>query len=102
MAEDQSSESVEGLEALPFEELRHRAFRLAEHRRDIHFFWDLIEHLHSASELATEDASAGNITGSLEETLALVRELVYGDVSDDEAALLRAHFIDYLRRHPSA
>jgi hypothetical protein len=96
---DVENESVEELDALPFDELRHRAFRLAEHRLDIHFFWDLIEHLHSSSELATEDASAGNITGSFEETLALVRELVYGDVSEDEQALLRARFIDYLRRH---
>jgi hypothetical protein len=85
------------LDALSTEELRHRAFELAESRHDVRFFWDLIRHLPSSADVATEDGSAGNITASITETLEIVRELFgkgeeYGAVEP----LLRARFLDYL------
>jgi hypothetical protein len=91
---------TDGLDALSTEDLRQRAFELAEHRRDIGFFWDLVRHLPSAGDVASEDASAGNITGGIVETVQLVREL-FGKGTDYGAVepLLRARFLDYLRRH---
>ena len=85
------------LDALSTEELRHRAFQLAESRHDVRFFWDLIRHLPASADVATEDGSAGNITGSITETLEIVRELFgkgqeYGGVEP----LFRARFLDYL------
>jgi hypothetical protein len=94
-----STDSVDELDSLSFDELRHRAFHIAEHRLDVRFFWDLLEHLPSSQELSTEDASAGNIGGSIEETIALAREFLAGDVGDPEKELLRARFIDYIRTH---
>jgi len=87
------------LDALSTEELRHRAFEVAEKRHDVRFFWDLVRHLPAAADVATEDGSAGNITGSIAETVGAVRELFrsrqdYGDAEP----LLRARFIDYLSR----
>jgi hypothetical protein len=88
--------SVEELDQLPTEELRRRAFDLAESRRDVAFFWDLIRHLPSAENVATEDASAGNITGGVAEAVEAVREMFGNDLGDAEP-LLRARFIAYLR-----
>jgi hypothetical protein len=88
------------LDTLSTEELRHRAFTLAESRRDVRFFWDLVRHLPLSADVATEDGSSGNISGSIAETVEIVREVIgkdtdYGDVEP----LLRAHFIDYLQSH---
>lgn len=85
------------LDALSTDELRHRAFEVAEQRRDVGFFWDLVRHLPASADVATEDGSAGNITGSIAETVGAVRELFRGhsDYGDAEP-LLRARFIEYL------
>lgn len=88
--------SVEELEALSTEELRRRAFDRAEHRHDVGFFWDLIRHLPGAEDVASEDASSGNITGGIAEALEAVREL-FGRGLGDAEPLVRAKFIDYLR-----
>ena len=89
--------SVEELEQLSTEELRRRAFDLAESRHDVGFFWDLVRHLPPAENVAAEDASAGHITGGIAEAVETVRELFGGDLGDSEP-LIRARFIDYLRR----
>ena len=98
MTDGSAALGSDGLDALPTEELRHRAFELAERRRDFGFFWDLVRHLPSAGDVASEDASAGNITGSIVETVQLVRELFGkgGNYAEVEP-LLRARFLDYLR-----
>jgi hypothetical protein len=88
--------SVEQLDALSTEELRHRAFSRAENKRDVGFFWDLVKHLRASRDIATEDASAGHITGSISEAVEAVRELMTGDLGDD-GPMVRARFIDYLR-----
>ena len=88
--------SVADLDALSTDELRHRAFALAEGKRDVGFFWDLVKHLRASKDIAAEDASAGHITGSISEAVDAVRELLSGELGDDEP-LLRARFIDYIR-----
>ena len=90
--------SVDELDALTTEELRHRAFALAEHKHDLRFFWDIVKHMKASSDIASEDASSGNLTGSIAETVRVVRELTSGELGEDEP-LLRARFIDYLRRN---
>jgi len=88
--------TVDELDRLSTEDLRHRAFALAERRRDVGFFWDLVRHLPSAEDLSAEDASAGGIGDSISETVELVREL-FGRGLGAAEPLLRARFIDYLR-----
>ena len=88
--------SVEELEQLSTEELRRRAFDRAEQQRDVGFFWDLIRHLPPTEDVASGDASAGNITGGIAETVEAVRELLGSDLGDAEP-LVRAKFIAYLR-----
>jgi hypothetical protein len=88
--------SVEELDALSTDELRRRAFELAEHRRDVGFFWDLIRHLSPAEDIASEDGSSGNITAGIADVAEVVRELFGRDLGDNEP-LIRARFISYLR-----
>lgn len=92
--------SASELDALSTEELRRRAFAVAERRRDVGFFWDLLRHLPPTENAATEDASSGNITGGLAEIVEAVREMFGADLGDAEP-LVRARFIDYLRAHPA-
>lgn len=89
--------SVEELDRLSTEDLRQRAFDLAEHRHDVGFFWDLIKHLPPAEDIASEDASAGNITGGLADAVEIVRELMGRGLGETEP-LVRARFIDYIRK----
>lgn len=93
------SELPADLDALSTDDLRHQAFELAEQRHDLRFFWDLVRHLPASADVASEDASAGNITGSITETIGLVRELFGGGDFGGVEPMLRAHFIDYLRTH---
>lgn len=90
--------AVESLDQLSTDELRHRAFSIAEHRLDAKFFWDLLTHLPPAADLASEDASAGNIGGSLAEGVQLVREMFGGDLGAAEP-LVRARLISYIVEH---
>jgi hypothetical protein len=94
---DEQRPTVEELDRLSTEELRQRAFDRAEHHRDIGFFWDLIKHLPSSDDIATEDASSGNITGGIADAVDLVRELMGRGLGEYEP-LIRARFIDYLRK----
>ena len=89
----------EQLHELPTEELRSRAFALAEKRHDLRFFWDLAKHLPASDDLANDDSFSGPGT-TIADFLELWRELRgKGVVVDDP--LLRAHFIDYLSKHAS-
>ena len=96
MTEDTAAAGgAEQLDDLSTRELRRRAFDKAEHAHDIGFFWDLIKHLPAASDMATEDASTGEITGSIAELSELGHEWAGSDLGDRED-LVRARFIDYL------
>jgi hypothetical protein len=87
------------LDSLSTEELRKRAFHRAERHGDIGFFWDLVRHLPSTTDVQTEDGSLGSVTYSISELVELVRELMGKDLGDAEP-ILRARFLDYLRSHP--
>jgi hypothetical protein len=97
MADQEQAPTIAELDALPTEELRHRAFELAERKHDVGFFWEIIRHLPPSDDIAAEDASAGNITGSLAEMTELVRQLAGRSLGDAEP-LIRARFIDYIRK----
>jgi hypothetical protein len=89
---------VEDLGSLPTEELRRRAFSVAEHHLDVRFFWDLIEHFPSTEGIAVEQGSAGEIAGGISEAIEVVRGLL-GHGYGDAEPLIRARFIEYLRAH---
>ncbi|MDX6200903.1 MAG: hypothetical protein QOF82_1989 [Frankiales bacterium] len=93
-----SPETFAELDALSTEELRQRAFKLAEHKHDLGFFWDVVRHLPESGALASEDGSLGNLTGSLVETVQAAHEVFGGHLDElgDAEPLLRAKFIDYL------
>lgn len=88
----------EQLDALPTEELRARAFALAERRHDVRFFWDLAKHLPASDDVATDDSFSGPGT-TIADFLELWRELRGKNVLRENEPLLRAHFIDYLAKH---
>jgi hypothetical protein len=83
------------LDELTTEELRQRAFDKARDTHDVGFFWDVVKHLRASGSIAAEDASSGNLTGSVTEAVEVVRELMGKDLGYDEP-LLRAKYLTYL------
>jgi hypothetical protein len=91
------------LEDLPFAELRHRAFHLAEKRLDIGFFTELFTHMPGMVAVEGEGGDLGSIGGSFIETVKAVREMLGDDAIDENTeALLRARFATYIREHEKA
>lgn len=88
--------TVGELDGLSTEELRQRAFDLAKHRHDLHFFWDLAKHVPSAAGAAADDSFTAP-GASLSDLVELFREM-RGDHLGDAEPMLRAHFIDYLTK----
>lgn len=86
------------LDALPTEELRERAFAKARERRDLKFFWTVVKHLPDADEAASLDGAPHSVGPTIEEAVALWRELA-GHGYGEQEPLLRAAFIDYLQKH---
>ena len=86
------------LDALPTEELRERAFAKARGKRDLGFFWSVINHLPDSDEAAELDGAPNSIGPTVDEFVALWRELAGHEYGEQEP-LLRAAFIDYLQRH---
>jgi len=86
------------LEDLPFDELRHRAFRVAERHVDIGFFTDLFAHMPGMAAIEGEGGDLGAVGGTFIETVRAVREM-FGDEDLDPTTetLLRARFVTYLR-----
>jgi hypothetical protein len=93
-----TSPSFAELDALPTEELRERAFALARHHHDIGFFWSVFKHLPDSDEAAELDGAPNSIGPTVDEAVALFRELE-GHGYGDQEPLLRAAFIDYLQKH---
>lgn len=91
-----SQDSLDGLDDLPTEQLRQRAFDKAHASHDRAFFWDLARHLRGSRAIAGEDGSAGGITGTITELVDLAREMMGKGLGDDEP-LVRARLLDYLR-----
>lgn len=86
------------LDALPTEELRERAFAKARERHDLKFFWSVVKHLPDADEAAALDGAPHTVGPTIEEAVALWRELT-GHGYGEQEPLLRAAFIDYLQKH---
>ena len=88
------------LEDLPFDELRHQAFSVAEHRMDIGFFTDLFEHMPGLASIEGAQGDLGAIGGTFLETVRAGREMFgSGDLAPATEALLRARFATYIREH---
>jgi hypothetical protein len=93
-----TSPSFAELDALPTEALRDRAFALARQHRDIGFFWSVFKHLPDSDEAAALDGAPNSIGPTVDEAVALWRELE-GHGYGEQEPLLRAAFIDYLQKH---
>ncbi len=92
-----TSPSFAELDALPTEELRERAFALARQHRDVRFFWSVLKHLPDSDEAAELDGAPNSIGPTIDEAVALWRELG-GHAYGENEPLLRAAFIDYLQK----
>jgi hypothetical protein len=88
------------LEDLPFDELRQRAFKHAEHHMDLGFFTDLFSHMPAMTAIEGEGGDLGAVGGTFIESVRAFREM-FGDNEIDETTevLLRARFVTYLREH---
>lgn len=87
------------LEALSTDELHDKAFRVAERRLDVGFFWDLLKHLPASGEVARDDSFTSAAAG-VSDLIELFREF-RGDHLGDSEPLIRAKFVDYLLAHQS-
>jgi hypothetical protein len=88
------------LDVLSTEELRERAFALARHRLDVGFFWSVLKHLPAADDASELDGSPNSVGPTVDEAVALWRELTGHGYDEESEPLLRAAFIDYLLKHP--
>jgi hypothetical protein len=90
--------SIEELEGLSTEELRDRAFKLARHRLDFRFFWNLLE------AVPAVEAAAGHRVEAESDILSFaqrVEDLVRPDTTE-EADAFRPLYIEYLQKHEKA
>src|SRR5919198_4115560 len=87
----------EELERLPSKELHDRALRLAEHRLDVGFLWELIK------SIPVAEAAAGNLSEAQADVgVADLVPLLHDFVHSDEGKLadaLRPLYLDYLEKH---
>jgi hypothetical protein len=97
MLSDMTTPGFAELDALPTEQLRERAFAKAREKHDVRFFWSVLKHLPDADEAAALDGAPNSIGPTVDEAVALYRELEGRNLGDQEP-LLRAAFIDYLSR----
>jgi hypothetical protein len=87
--------SIEELERLSTKELHDRAFRLARHRLDVRFFWNLLEAVPAA------EAAAGHVGEAEQDILSFaqrVEDLVNPDTTEEVDAF-RPIYIQYLQEH---
>lgn len=87
------------LEDLPYDQLRERAFALAERRHDLGFFLDLLNHTSALGATADEGGSLGEIGGSITETILAARQVFGSDGVGELEPLFRAVFATYIREH---
>ena len=88
-------------EDLPFDELRERAFHLAERHLDVGFFSSVFSHMPGMVAIEGEGGDLGSTGGTIIESIKAFRQM-FGDspeLDDDTEALLRAKFATYLREH---
>jgi hypothetical protein len=88
--------SFDELDALSTPDLREQAFAMAEHRRDLGFFWDLVKHLRASGDFGADDGSAGGLGESITGAIEYVSTLL-GRHDGSNEPLLRARYIAYLQ-----
>ena len=87
--------TIQELEQLPTKELHDRAFRLARHRLDVGFFWDLFQAVPAA------EAAAGHLEEAQQDVLSFaqrVEDMINPDTTE-EADAFRPIYIEYLQKH---
>jgi hypothetical protein len=82
------------LDRLSSHELRERAMRLARHRLDVRFFWNLVETIPAAEEA---EGRPDKLATDVEAMWTWVDDLLHPDEATEEA--LRPVFLQYLREH---
>lgn len=87
------------LEDLPYDELRDRAFDVAEHKLDLGFFVDLFNHAPAMHDVQDEGGSAGDIGGSFLETIRAAKQVFGSESVGDLEPLFRARFATYIREN---
>lgn len=97
MLSGMTSASFAELDALPTEQLRVRAFAKARAKHDLAFFWSVFKHLPDSDEAASLDGAPNSVGPTVDEAVALWRELT-GHGYREQEPLLRAAFIDYLQK----
>lgn len=86
-------------EDLPYEELRDKAFALAEKRHDLHFFYDLFRHTPAMNAMASEGGSLGETSGSIIEMVKAAKETFGHESVGEMEPLFVARYATYLREH---
>ena len=89
------------LEDLPFDELRQRAFHIAEKRLDLGFFTDVYSHMPGMVAIEGEGGDLGSTGGTIIESIKAFRQMFSDspELDPDTEALLRARFATYIREH---
>ncbi len=87
------------LDALPYEELRAKAFDVAKSHHDLGFFYDLYAHTPAMHAMNGEGGSLGEIGGSIFEVYEAAQEAFGEDNIGEFEPLIRAHYIDYITKH---
>jgi hypothetical protein len=87
------------LEDLPYDELRERAFEIAERNHDVGFFLDLFNHTPAMLNVSDEGGSLGDIGGSILEMGRAAREAFSDESVGDLQPLFVARFATYIREH---
>jgi hypothetical protein len=88
------TESFEQLDQLSSEELRQRAFKLAVRRRDVKFFWGLLEMIPAGEGAEGRPVKLAN---DVESSRTWLSDFLRPAPPIQEA--MRPIFIDYLVRH---
>jgi hypothetical protein len=86
------------LDTLSTEQLRERSFAIARQQHDLGFFWNVLQRLPNADEAEVLDGAPNNWGVTVDEAVALWRQMTGHGFGESEP-LLRAAFIDYLQRH---
>jgi hypothetical protein len=86
--------TFEELDKLSSHELRKRAIKLAEHRADLKFLWNLLEMIPAAEEA---EGRPEKLSADVESTRFWLEDYLHPDHPLEEA--LRPVFIDYLLEH---
>jgi hypothetical protein len=86
--------TFEELDKLSSHELRERAMKLARHRLDLKFFWNLLETIPAAEDA---EGRPDKLTADVESTQTWLNDYLRPDHPMEEA--LRPVFIGYLLDH---